>query len=341
MITQPTVVVLGAGASNDLGLPLGPQLQQQVVSLVSDQSDEFHSYFRSGVVRLFGGDQSRANGVVRRAIDYARGLRHAASVDNFLDQVKSDVDFVAAAKMAVGWQIARAESQCTIAELHHDADILDAAVSAKYFLNEFLNLLVRGHQEDNIERSLENVTFVVFNYDRCLERILLAWFETRFPGKALALYRSVKILHVYGCLGPYDKHAGSEFFRGKTSNAMLNPHLTMPEFSGRIKVFTEQEDSDVAEKISHAIHFSRAILFLGFGFEEQNLRFFRAPQSYTKKIFATTMGKGKPNEAAIEQNLRDTMTVEGEVFTVSDKSIHLFWTYYHSVGRAVGSLPTT
>jgi hypothetical protein len=80
-------------------------------------------------------------------------------------------------------------------------------------------------------------------------------------------------------------------------------------------------------------------MFLGFGFEEQNMRFFRSLDPYEKRIFCTTMGKGKQNELAIEENLREMMKVEGAIAMVDGKAKELFLTYYHPIGRAVGSLP--
>jgi hypothetical protein len=275
-----------------------------------------------------------------RAGTYAAGLRHAASVDNFLDQVRSDVDFVSVCKMAIGYEIAKAEQGSAISGNLRDSKLIDVAASRGYFLLDLLNFVVRGHQEDNVGESLSRLTFVIFNYDRCLERVLLSWLHMRFPSSAEDLYKLVKIIHVYGSLGAYGGSHGTEFFdRDPSYGVMQNPHLTMPDFAYKIKVFTEQEDSNVASEIGQAMHFARAVMFLGFGFEEQNMRFFRSLDPYEKRIFCTTMGKGKQNELAIEENLREMMKVEGAIAMVDGKAKELFLTYYHPIGRAVGSLP--
>ena len=344
MITKPTVVVVvvGAGASFDLGLPLGSVLQQKVVAAVANSSSEAFRYFRAAAHNLFDKDGSRADAALARAQRHVSGLRHAASVDNYLDQVRSDTDFVSICKMAIGYEIAKAESGSVIARQTSYDRVIDSASDAEYFLLDLLNLAVRGHQEENLEESLVNLTFIIFNYDRCVEKVLLSWLQMRFSNSAPHLFSQVKFVHVYGSLGPYGQIEGSEFFDSESSHgAVQNPHLTIPDFASRIKIFTEQEDSEVAEKIRNAIHFSQAILFLGFGFEEQNMRFFRSPQSYAKRIFCTTVGKGRQNELAISKSLMEMMGVDDDIGMIGGKAKRLFSEFYHPIGRAVGSLPVT
>ncbi|MBE0553251.1 MAG: hypothetical protein IH625_06125 [Rhodobacteraceae bacterium] len=338
MITEPTVVVLGAGVSNDLGLPLGTELQARVTSAFTDTGTALSPYYTAAIKNLLGDRQSTSDNLIHKAKAHCRALKHAASIDNYLDQVRSEVDFVNAAKMMIGYQIANGENNCSIAGIDRPADIVDAAVQSDYFLNDFLNLVVRGHQIENIEASLRNITFVVFNYDRCLERVLFAWLSLRFGNNATDLYRAIRIIHVYGSLGNYPDEE-TNFFRKDSAGPMLNPHLEMPKFAGRIKIFTEQEESNLAHDIATAVRSSTCLIFLGFGFEEQNMRFFRCKDSYSKHVFATTMGKGKANEAAIEESLIELVNLEANVHMVSGKAKALFSTFHHAIGRAIGSTP--
>ncbi|MDP3959443.1 MAG: hypothetical protein Q8Q26_05130 [Pseudorhodobacter sp.] len=103
MITKKTVIVVGAGASNDIGFPLGVDLQKRVSSLLTDHRVELYQYFASAVKHLFDDNADRAQAAMRRATELGGPLRMAASVDNFLDQHWDEPDFVNVAKLAIAY----------------------------------------------------------------------------------------------------------------------------------------------------------------------------------------------------------------------------------------------
>ena len=336
LIKNKTVIVVGAGASADLNLPLGPQLRDDVSELLSGANAEMTRYFVSAVHHLLGTDSPEASSATMRARELSGPLRTAASIDNFLDQHKSEQNFVETAKMAIAYAIASAEKNSKIGKNRSAEEVIRN--SSDYFLADLMNIVVRGHQADNIGDSLDNLTFVIFNYDRCVERYLDSWMKFRFGCDFEWRQRGPKFIHVYGSLGDYFETSIHNPFLYQGDMAFQNPHLQLPAYVERIKVFTEQEDSLVHGSIVEAVGAAKALLFFGFGFEEQNMRFFQGNYD-NKKLFATLYGVSKPNTEFLRDQLTQQYSFNGRwVYTCDGTAKKLISEYYHPMTKAVGSL---
>lgn len=335
MITKRTVIVVGAGASKDLNLPLGFELQNSVAELLAETGSDFYRYFRSAVAQVFDNNHDRVEAALQTAVRLSRPMKTAASVDNFLDQHREDKDFVTVAKLAIANCVALAERHCLLSGTKDSIEYINSCPD--YFMLSLLNILVRGHQPDNIGNSIRNLTFVIFNYDRCVERYFEKWLSARFGLRARDILDSAKFIHVYGSLGNYfDRHSPMTFeYDGRY--AFQNPHHELPAVGSGIRIFTEQEDSDVAESISNAVHVAEVMLFLGFGFEEQNMRFFGGSAN-EKRVFATVFGQSVPNTVHIDGILSERYSRASKVNIFGGKAKGLFEDYYHPITSAVGSL---
>ena len=103
-------------------------------------------------------------------------------------------------------------------------------------------------------------------------------------------------------------------------------------------MFTEQEDSEVSEAIDASIDEAQTVLFLGFGFEEQNMRFFSRGGD-SKKVFATLYGQKPQNRDFLIDDLGIRFSkIDKSVFHVDGKASDLFSDCYHPLTRAVGSI---
>lgn len=334
MITNKTVVVVGAGASADVGMPLGPELRDRIAIRLEGQGEGASRYFNSAVHHLFERDRERAGKAIEAAQYHAIRIRTAASIDNYLDQHKDEKDFVRVAKMAIAYEIALAEQKSKMHKRRSGANVIDDCPD--YFLLDLLNILVRGHQVSNLQSSLDNLTFVVFNYDRCLEHFFSYWLNHRFEEEAMRL-TGPNIIHVYGSLGELK---AQNPFTYDGNMPFQNPHLELPIIEKSIKVFTEQEESDVSMAIKDALNNASAMLFLGFGFEEQNMRFFDS-LSGMRKVFATTFGQSEANKDHLRNLLAKKLSRgrKEEVHLGSVKCKTLFSDFSQPLASAVGSLP--
>ncbi|MFN0114907.1 MAG: hypothetical protein ACKVPY_09550 [Paracoccaceae bacterium] len=335
MINRKTVVVVGAGASSDLGLPLGAALKSEVANLATRRDDGIWLHLNSAMFHYFEPNRDIGEKALLHFSDFGSQLRSAYSIDNFLDQRRDDHILLAVGKMLIAYVIAGAEKNSGLA-VEREFDVIEN--NQDYFLFDLMNIVSRGHQANNIHKSLQNLTFVTFNYDRCIERFLKIWLETNFGMKAGDVVPRDNIVHAYGSLGDYfDQSVHNPFeYRGRV--AFQNVHLELRNYVDKIKIFTEQEDSSVFGVIHQKLTDCDTIVFLGFGFEEQNMRFFENV-SGSKNVFATMYGQSKENSNYLDGYLSQMFACKpGGYYSVDDKAAQMFRRCYHPITRAVGSL---
>jgi hypothetical protein len=150
VIVEPTVFIVGAGASADYGFPLGGQLVRRILSLTGDETNErgfFYYVFEEGNVQMFA--------------DRLRGS-DASSIDTFLEG--SDDWLVRIGKAAIGFAIVEAEKKAL------DSSLIVGQPPGDHWLGYIWNLLRSGCTPETLSRN--QVAFVTFNYDRVLEHYL-------------------------------------------------------------------------------------------------------------------------------------------------------------------------
>lgn len=338
MIRSRTLVVVGAGASNDLGLPIGSALQSQISDLLQSPNDETKLSLSYAMENYFK-DPERGHLAFNRLKNLSKQLRTAASLDNFLDQHRDEPDVISAAKACIVYKLAEAEQNSAIADEVQSSAIVQKSIDKDYFALPLLNILSRGHTASDLLDSLSNIHFVIFNYDRCLEFIIDAWLNFRFSIEIPKDILRENFIHVYGAIYNYDREKVLEEFMPRVGMPFTNPKSEIPNHIDNIKIFTEQEDSKISNQIDNLVRSAQAIVFLGFGFEEQNMRFFQPNTIRGRSIFATTFGFSDENKSFIKHSLATKFTSNHErVWIVQGRSKKLFDDCYHPLTHAVGSL---
>lgn len=237
MITKPTILVLGAGASMHLGYPSGRQL---VDKIVNDRR------------RLIGLHQD-----LGRSIDevenYIRALKYSgrASVDAFLE---NRPEFIDVGKLSIAQALLPFE----------DIDRL--------FLtqNNWYEYLFQNISTSISDISKNELSIITFNYDRTIETYLHIALRNSFgvtAKEANEVLRSIPIVHLHGQLGflPWQNENCRDY--ESTSDVQSLSHS-----ASMIKIIHENIDSDrefiEAEKL---ISQAKFIYFLGFGYHEENI----------------------------------------------------------------------
>ena len=132
------------------------------------------------------------------------------------------------------------------------------------------------------------MTFLNFNYDRCIEHYLF-WSLQRIgltEDRATNIVRALKIIRPYGSLGSILPHTPS-FLQFGADRARQDTFALID----RIRTFTESEALHDKEILSIALTHAEMILFLGFGFHPQNLELLTlSPNQAFRpgKVIATT-----------------------------------------------------
>lgn len=310
MFKSKTVFVVGAGASKEAGLPIGSELTDSIARLLN---------FSSNVVgRLEAGDyeiyQSLRN-LAQRDSDWADNrlpysgrelsdaMRLAQSIDTFLQSHRANREFVLLGKLGIVRAIALAESKSKMAsrEVGRPFDLSNLSDTWYFAL---ARMLFSGVPADQPQLAFENVTFIVFNYDRCLQVFLVRAAETFFRierAQAERLINSVTFIHPYGSLG--------DIFQPNNDRiAFGSEHLDLIATASSIKTFSEQ--SDLRTAITQEVFDAEKIIFLGFGFHDQNMEILDISENVAPsathpatRIFATTHGLSESDEQLVRSQI--------------------------------------
>lgn len=264
MITEPTVLILGAGASAHLGYPLGAQLVASLCQLRNTgELKELPQDWTEDEAKLFLTRLSRSGHY---------------SIDAFLETVPEQSNL---GKFLISRELKKREN----------VDLLFSPHPSGWYQYLFNKLLDNGDAA-GFERSHLNI--VTFNYDRSLEAYLHEALMARFSMPSVdaqSLVSQIGIVHVHGVLGRYPDVPYS-----------AETNLTeLVEISKQIRIIHEvadQADSFCTPEFELAYRMlseAKRIFILGFGFHPDNIRrikFFTPVNTKGREIYCSTAGMG-------------------------------------------------
>jgi hypothetical protein len=237
-------LVLGAGASAAYRFPSGPGLIEKIPDLLlpveRPESKFAYQVFERERILWFS-EQIRKTPI--------------RSIDRFLANHHADKPLLELGKYCIGWHILKAE------ENHKGTPIHDWC---QYFFNKLLEL--SQYQPESIEDVPINI--ITFNYDRCLEYVIVEGLVRSFPitlEKAVEIgkkYAEKRITHVHGSLGDLDS---------LPYGTMKDYSIILESFKANIKVVHEGQDGRINFRVKSALSDSKEVYFIGFGYLEDNL----------------------------------------------------------------------
>lgn len=327
MLRNETTFVVGAGASRDLGFPLGDGLRDQIVELLAvkdpNTSIGLTDQMLSEVLRDRATREAGVNAWTDRMEVYYRtaaiiraGLPFARSIDSFLEGVRNVPDIEFLAKLAIATVILRSEAGSPLVPYTEraanagDIRAMRLAQLTSGWHAKLGQILFEGHTCDTVDTVFERASFVVFNYDRCIEEFLTTALERRFAidrGRALKALFKCKIVHPYGQVGAFEPDKPNHVPFGR-----LGDWRRLPEVAGRIRTFTEAMEEGGGDRVKDCVAEAETIVFMGFGWLPQNMALLRADNRATNasKVFATTMGMPKGEIDVVADQL-DEMLRQG------------------------------
>jgi hypothetical protein len=313
-----TVIVVGAGASHELGLPLGSELKQLVAKALDIQyehgirqisgSKEIDAAFRLAVQEE--GDRD-INPFLYASWRIRDAMPQAISIDNFIDAHAGDKKLELAGKLGIAQAILRAEKSSPLfIDRTKATQKIDFSKTESTWLGAFWQWLTENCRAADFPQRLATVALVVFNYDRCVEQFIFQasrnyyGFDEKTAAEAVG---KLRVFHPYGSLGllPWQQVRDSIAFGGDVGTREL---LSL---SRQIRTFTEGTDeasSDILEIRGH-IATAKRLIFLGFAFHQLNVDLL-LPQSTTRTagtparhVYATARGLSESNVDAIAATL--------------------------------------
>jgi hypothetical protein len=239
---------------------------------------------------------------VQAGSDLAKTITTFPSIDEALHWWRARTEIVELGKIAVAHYILDAERRCSMAP---QDDQINVANYWGTWLGSFMSMALSALERGEAPKAFEQVTIINFNYDRTIEHFLYWALQQRAgvgPEQAAECVARLKIIRPYGSIGKlaWQDREGVPF----------GGHSHLKQASavvGNIRTFTEQiQEPDLLSSINVALNSASLVIFLGFGFHQQNVELFK-PTSDTSRptaaVIATLKGIDHKNHLAIERRL--------------------------------------
>lgn len=321
MYRAKTVFVVGAGASAEVGLPIGTGLLTQICKLIDIKFEHFNN-------------QTTGDQLVAKALEDVFDLRvsnkeynehlevgwkllksakQALSIDFLVDALEDPrAELIAKLGIARAIHIAEKESR-NFKPIREHSNEFDLSNFDKTWYSAFTKSLCEGIRASEVDRIFDNVSIVCFNYDRCLENYLPASISNYYSiglDQARRLVSQLKIHRPYGKVGKLEWEVGDIVpvpFGGGTAKDLVSSAKC-------IRTFTEKSlDPNIQLEIKKDVDAADRIVFLGFAFHRQNLEYLRANCKSDLQVLATVKGLSPSDQEIVAQEVV-------EILGVSDSS---------------------
>ncbi len=244
MISTETVFVLGAGASEPYGLPLGSRLRLDVLQNFMDTTGH--------AVHLYNTTEF----VPKQTLEFVEAFRYSGflSVDAFLERRPEFMDI---GKAMMGIELLLRESAILLWQEERN----------------WLTCLYQSMIGSSLEEFAENkVSFVTFNYDRSVEHFLFTSLRNAFGrpnDETKSVLQNTPIIHLHGRLGhlPWQ---GGEVPYGSAKIDVQTMRILRNEIKVVHEDITDGRDKDFA-RAKDLISSATRVYVLGFGFGGRNV----------------------------------------------------------------------
>lgn len=346
MFNSTTVFIVGAGASKEAGLPVGSELTLKIADLVNIRAD--FSKVSQGDHLIFWAMRKLAesgppwdkNQFFGSGRALAEAMDMAVSIDTFLESHASNQEYVMVGKLGIVRAIAMAERASKLASPKDKVQPFKVRDLAGTWYTSLAQQLFTGISVERPQDAFSGVSFVVFNYDRCLQTFLVRAMEVYFQislQQAQDIVRQVPIIHAYGTIG-------SPFPGSPEYVPFGDESVDLVSASGRIKTFSESVDSEIGSRIKALVDGADTLVFLGFGFHSQNMELlspgdrFELDRPNRYRAFATTFGLSESDEQFARNQIAMLVTGNGEnksvepwIYSNNGTCAELFQAYWRSL----------
>ena len=317
---RKNVFIVGAGASKEFGLPTGKELADEIAKIADIRFDDWGRSLDHGDYKIVetlrdickNDPQGDINPYLHAAWRIRDNMPLAPSIDNFLDTHRDNEQLVAFGKMSIVHAIQKAESASKLA-VNSDkrSPSLDVGRLSETWLEQLFKILVAQRNFETFLEALREITFVSFNYDRCIHQFFhwatASYFALDDSGRE-SVNESLNVVYPYGSVGKFAWHSSYS-----TNFGEIHYRDQLIRTASEIKTFTEGVASDVQETIAECIAAAEIIVFLGFGFLPLNMELLFNGRTFPNK---TVIGTGKGLSAnsvdEVEDELLETFPDQSE-----------------------------
>ena len=266
MISEPTVLILGAGASIPYGFPDGWTLKNDICDkILGGGSTPLKEAFSQIFFKM-------------NVLPFARLLQFSAelSIDAFLERRP---EFEDVGKKAIAGELIQYERLEYLLPRNKDGKWTQWG-----WYHHLFNRLTMEATPDTFDQN--KLAVITFNYDRSLEEFLFRALHITFSTtdeEALKLLRSIPIIHVHGMLAPYDPLGTGS---GRPYRTNINKY-DISQAAESIRIVSNDNEERFVEA-RELMKGTERICFLGFGYHPDNCR--RLGIGPKRTVFGTVYG---------------------------------------------------
>lgn len=258
-IQTPIVLILGAGASFDYEYPTGAGLRDRIIDGLRNESHDVYRRISPP------GEKIYSSGLVD---DFRTQFARSSfpTIDQFLEENRN-------------YEVIGKQSIVAALLPFENPDTLDRRKDMRWYDFLWDKLVADFTQIDKTTKArVENFTshrlsIITFNYDRSLEEYLGRGLQHAFgfdDKSTMICLRHLKMIHVYGTLGPRPYIDANPRSYGDVENV-----FALQRTAEHIRIAGSRGDEEVDSQFALAhqeMEKAKRIVLLGFGYDEVNLQ---------------------------------------------------------------------
>lgn len=330
MLKNRTLLVVGAGASKEFGLPVGEQLAKSISQLLYfefefGQLQAGDHEFLSALRRGFNSDRQIINEHLTSARQISNGIYLTSSIDNYIDTHQQDERIKTLGKASIVWEILKAERGSTLfsdrspsrAPLDFTTiKVPEAPNQQEPWLIRLFRIVCERVPVANVAGLFSDLKIISFNYDRCIGHCLqsaVAQVYNLDEVAAKKIVDSLDIVYPYGTVTRILSASALDSVPFGTDPSELD----VIKLGANIRTYTEQvSDNEITAKIENFVQTAETIVFLGFAYHPQNMDLLNLGSCRpTVRIFGTA--------TAFSNADRDDVVTQLQRFTSANQYIEI------------------
>lgn len=276
MFRKPTVILVGAGASAEFGLPTGEAIYKSAASESTssqlERADNEAQFLTSFWEYLCFSNQHDYQHQFRQLVDHLQGST-SYSIDLYSFYNPS---FAEAAKYYTIWSLIKAHFEIRSRPTEHGDNwrygkrcypwrqpYVGSKSPRPNWLGTLTNQFLSGARRPE-DLANNNLTFVTLNYDRVIEEAFTHFICHHEIFSAASEDVMPEVIHVHGALDPIgDSSLNSKFYRDQVGNVQFI-------------LDSLENPPNAAKRAVEALDAAADIYCVGFAFEENNCELLKA-----------------------------------------------------------------
>ena len=288
MFNEPTVIILGAGASLHYGFPLGEKLRENIIGSIKSVENGSFSTISSSAVRqdlVYDYGSNRYDSLVRYILtneNVPSSLKewrhhinfkdrmdesHNYTIDSFLTENPSYREI---GKLYITLEILRntaAQGRFSKIGISFNKDVYQNSNTMGWYRALCHKILENSEGVDKLRKN--PIDIITFNYDTSLEYYLRNHIGSSEMHSDIKYDDFISIIHVHGKIELCESENFLKHFEIFSENIMSSMN--------DIRVIGENNDNSHLEAARESISNAERIYIMGFGFDEANYRLLEIP----------------------------------------------------------------